>query len=198
MRQRLSLRAQAVAWLAQREHSELELRRKLSRRLAAESASPELRPAGDAPQPVHPDAARLDAAHPDIADPAEARPDAAEQVDAVIRWLLERGYLDPQRFIDSRVHVRAGRFGLGRIRQELSQHGLALAPETAQALRSTEFERASALWQRRFGEAAITPRDAARQARFLAGRGFSGEVVRQVLREAAALLRSDAPEAGLD
>jgi regulatory protein len=193
VRQRLSLRAQAVAWLAQREHSELELRRKLSRRLAAEAASPDLRPADHRPEAAHPDPASADATPADV-----ARPDAAEQVDAVIRWLLERGYLDPQRFIDSRVHVRAGRYGLGRIRQELAQHGLALAPETAQALRSTEVERANSLWQRRFGELALTPRDAARQARFLAGRGFSGEVVRQVLREAAALLRSEAPEAGLD
>ncbi|MBL8303415.1 MAG: RecX family transcriptional regulator, partial [Ideonella sp.] len=42
-----------------------------------------------------------------------------------------------------------------------------------------------AVWQRRFGAAPADPREAARQARFLAGRGYSAEVVRRVLRDAA-------------
>lgn len=184
---RLSLRAQAVAWLAQREHSELELRRKLLRRLEESAARDAL--AGDATQ-AEPSTAQARGSPgdgPGSQDGAACPFEPAHQVDAVIAWLVERGYLDLQRFIDSRVHVRAGRYGLGRIQHELSQHGLSLAPEAVQALRSTEFDRAQALWQRRFGEPAQTPRDAARQARFLAGRGFSGEVVRRVLRAGASV-----------
>lgn len=166
VQQRLSLRAQAVAWLAQREHSELELRRKLARRLQADLAAAA-------------EAAGEDAAADDAVDKAAA------QVDALIAWLIERGYLDEQRFVASRVHVRSGRYGVRRIEQELARHGLALPADDARELRLGEFDQATALWQRRFGAAPANPREAARQARFLAGRGYSAEVVRRVLREAA-------------
>ncbi|MBC7942440.1 MAG: regulatory protein RecX [Chitinophagaceae bacterium] len=155
-RQPLSLRARAVAWLAQREHSELELRRKLLRLLQAEAraAAPEL------PQGA----------------------DSLVQVDGVIAWLQERGYLDSARFIASRVHLRASRHGAARIQQELSRHGLELDAEAMRSLRASELERATAVWVRKFGTPAADARTAARQARFLTGRGFSGEVVQQLLR----------------
>ena len=108
---------------------------------------------------------------------------------------MERGYLDQSRFIESRVHARAARFGTARIQQELSQHGLALEPAAAKALRMSEFERAVDVWQRRFsGKPPADARAAARQARFLAARGFAGDVIRRVLRLASEGLRSDARE----
>lgn len=149
-----------MAWLAQREHSELELRRKLMRRLQDQAGADD----GGA------DAGGMD-------------PKA--QVDGLVALLLERGYLNEQRFIASRLHVRAGRHGPLRIEQELARHGLALPSAEARELRLGEFDAATALWQRRFGAAPADARDAARQARFLAGRGYSADVVRRVLRQAA-------------
>lgn len=165
-RQPLSLRARAIAWLAQREHSELELRRKLLRVLQAEAraAGSDLAVGGEPPSQV----------------------DQVDQIDGVIAWLHERAYLDSARFIASRVHLRASRHGVARIQRELSQHGLALDVEAARALRASELERATAVWLRKFGSQASDARASARQARFLAGRGFSGEVVRQVLRQVGA------------
>ena len=98
--------------------------------------------------------------------------------------LQARGFIDEQRVVDSLLHRRAGRLGAGRIRQELQAKGLdaervALAVASLQA---SEVERARAVWRKKFGE---PPRDAAeraRQARFLAARGFGGEVIRRVLR----------------
>lgn len=158
----LSLRARAVGWLAQREHSELELRRKLQRQLHADMRG-----------------ADADAGADD--DPPEAA-DPQAQVEAVISWLIERGYLDSVRFIASRVHLRAGRHGVARIQQELSQHGLALEADALQSLRASELERATTVWVRKFGNPPGDARTLARQARFLMSRGFSGEVVRQLLR----------------
>jgi regulatory protein len=161
MRVTLSLRAVAVGWLARREHSERELRRKLLNRLRRDAAAAQARnglEGGDAT-------------------------DQQVAVDEVIAWLLERGYLDQSRFIESRVHARAARFGTARIEQELSQHGLALEPAAAKALRLSEFDRAVDVWQRRFsGEPPVDARAAARQARFLAARGFAGDIIRRVLR----------------
>jgi regulatory protein len=50
-----------------------------------------------------------------------------------------------------------------------------------QALRDGELQRATQLWQRRFGRPAADEKERARQMRFLAGRGFAGEVIRRVL-----------------
>jgi regulatory protein len=150
----VSLRARALRWLAQREHSRTELRRKL---LALARA-----PAGEGAPPE--------------ADEAAAR------VDALLDALEREQLLSTGRFVESRVHARASRFGSRRIAAELAQHGLALDDTQAAALRATELQRAQAVWQRRFGAPAADAAGRARQARFLAGRGFSAEVIRRVVR----------------
>ena len=57
-----------------------------------------------------------------------------------------------------------------------------LASEAMAPLAQSELERARALWLRRFGTAPSTPQERARQMRFLAGRGFDGEIVSRVVR----------------
>jgi regulatory protein len=149
----LSLKARALQWLALREHSRIELRRKL-----------------------------LHAARQRDAE-AQAAVDPALEVDALLDWLVANRYLSETRFVESRIHARAARFGNRRITHELAQHGAALDNATAEHLKATEFDRARALWQRKF--AAAPPTDAAtraKQMRFLAGRGFSAEVIRRVVR----------------
>jgi len=153
----LSLKGRALMWLSQREHSRSELRRKLLARLRAEAA------AGAGP---------LDAS------------DAAAQVDALLDWLEVNLYLSEARFAESRVHARAARFGTLRIAQELSRHGVALEGEALQQLRDSELPRARAVWARKFGVPAGSPAERAKQMRFLAGRGFSGDVIRRVVQGA--------------
>lgn len=159
MKPRLSLKGRALQWLAQREHSRLELRRKLLRRLRDEARHD---PAG---------AQAVPADHP-------------AEVEAVLDWLQAHRYLSDERFVESRVHARAARFGNLRIHQELSQHGVELTPDIASELRDSETARARGVHQRKFGSPPVTPADRARQARFLAGRGFSAETVWRVLRGA--------------
>ena len=166
-RQALSLKARAIGLLAQREHSRAELRRKLLRieqqRSHASTSS-----------------AASDASEPDSEDAAEAREAAVE---ALLDALAADGYLDESRFIESRLHARAGRFGAQRIQQELAQHGLKLDAEQQASLRTTELDRAREVWLKRFGTE--PPREAAEQARqmrFLVARGFAPDVVRRLLR----------------
>lgn len=179
MRPRLSLKGRALQWLAQREHSRLELRRKLMRQARADAlarlAAQPVR-AGDDP----------DSTHQPEADAGSAGPTAAsisDEVDALLDWLQSHRYLSEERFVESRVHARQSRFGNLRIRQELSQHALGLTADLSADLMQSERERARAVRQRKFGDAAASLSDKARQARFLAGRGFSAEVIWQVLRE---------------
>jgi regulatory protein len=97
--------------------------------------------------------------------------------------LQAKGFLDEQRVVDSIVHRRAGRLGAGRIRHELQTKGID-AERVAVAvasLNATEFERAREVWRRKFGALPQDAPERGKQARFLAARGFSGEVVRRVL-----------------
>jgi len=189
----LSLKARAIALLAQREHSRAELRRKLMR-IAREQRAAQKRQAAAAAEPVaglaawfvpEPSSEAGVEALGEIEDPGAEGGDAdvGAEVDALLLFLQERGYLSEQRFVDARVHARAARFGSQRIKLELAQHGLQLSGEQQAALKDSELERARAVWQRKFG--GQWPEDAAmraKQARFLIGRGFGGESVRRVLR----------------
>jgi regulatory protein len=112
-------------------------------------------------------------------DLEHADPEAA--IERLLDWLAANNYLSEARFVESRVNARSRKQGTLRIKLELSRHGLALEPEQAAALRETEFARAQALWQRKFGEVAPDARLRAKQARFLAARGFAADVVRRVV-----------------
>jgi regulatory protein len=153
-----ALRVHALVQLAQREYSRTELRRKLLSRAAADTRQ-------DLPS-----------------DDAPCIAAVAERVDTVLDWLEANRYLSAQRFIESRVRVRSERFGNLRIRQELAQHGLSLPAQTESMLQSSEFDRALAVWARKFKPGSGSTADTAKQARFLARRGFAGEVIWRVLR----------------
>ncbi len=188
-----------MAWLAHREHSRVELRRKLlawiaeqARRQARDEARQPLSeaddgfdsnrggPAGQSDGPGQDISAGASASE----RPASEPPDAAALVDDLLDELQARQLLSSARFIESRVHVRSSRFGNQRIRSELAQHGERLDPETAQRLADSELARAQAVWLRKFHEATSDPSERARQARFLSARGFSPHVIRRVVRGA--------------
>ena len=196
----MSLKGRGLAYLAQRDHSRIELARKLlphARALVladlAESAK-----SSDPSDPSDPsDQTKLaNESEPSNAaiDKSVAQTTAAQRVSEVLDWLQAHDYLSDTRFAESRTHARSAKFGNLRIRQELSQHGVSLQPEAAQRLKETEFERARELQARKFAGSPSTATEYAKQSRFLAGRGFSGEAIRQVMRRVgwAAAENSDA------
>lgn len=160
----LSLKAKALTYLAQREHSRIELRRKLLSHVDRQRRA-------DASSPLSADA------------PAPALP-AAQEIDELLDWLTAKDLLSADRFVETRVSAREGRFGNLRIHRELAQHGMALDAETAQQLKDSELARAHAVWAKRFGTPAVDAADRARQMRFLSARGFSSETVGRVVRSA--------------
>ncbi|KQV52962.1 hypothetical protein ASC95_09265 [Pelomonas sp. Root1217] len=169
----LSLKSRAIGLLAQREHSRTELRRKLLRieRQRQERARSATAPASEEGEPS------------EAFDDEGAAQAGEAAVDALLDALAAEGYLDETRFVESRLHVRASRFGAQRIQQELAQHGLRLGAEQQSALRATELERAREVWLKRFGaEPSREVTERARQTRFLLARGFAPEVVRRLLR----------------
>lgn len=158
-----SLRARALQALALREHSRSELRNKLCR--------------------PRPGATGFGQAPDDDRDAANDRRQAlAAEVETLLDELQAQGLLSDERFVESRVHARASRFGNRRIQQELQRHGVTLDEQTATELRLSEEQRARSVWSRRFGAPAADAAERARQMRFLAARGFSPEVIRRVVK----------------
>lgn len=162
----LSLKAKALSLIAQREHSRLELRRKLLAHLDRQ--------------------ARKAAASPLAAEalPASPLPGGSDrELDELLDWLAAKDLLSAERFVETRVMARAARYGNLRIRQELAQHGLELDADTAAGLKVSELQRAHTVWAKRFGVPASDAAGRAKQMRFLSARGFSAEVVRRVVKD---------------
>ncbi|MEO7939937.1 MAG: recombination regulator RecX [Burkholderiaceae bacterium] len=128
------------------------------------------------------------------------------QLRTVLDELQAKGFIDNRRVIASVIHQRAAKLGLARIRQELQHKGVAgeEAREALAALQPTELARAHQIWRKKFGNAATegsdgaadAPTDAAhraRQMRFLAARGFTGDTIRRVVSGAHEMLDDDTP-----
>jgi regulatory protein len=112
---------------------------------------------------------------------------AKQQVARALDELSACGLLNDQRVAESLVASRSGRFGARRLQQDLELKGVAqaLIVSALNTVQASEFERARALWLRRFGVPAVAPKERARQMRFLAGRGFRSDVIRLVVRGSA-------------
>lgn len=150
----VSLKGRALRYLAAREHSRAELERKLS---------------GHEEEPG--------------------------ELARVLDELTAKGFISEVRVVESVINRRASKLGAGRVIQELRGKGIGADAlvEAAENLRATEFARACEVWRKKFGASAvdatestepIEPTERMRQMRFLAARGFSGEVVRRVVRSA--------------
>ncbi|MFM2398983.1 MAG: recombination regulator RecX, partial [Pseudomonadota bacterium] len=141
----VSLMARAVGYLSRREHSTVELTRKLA-----------------------------------------AFAQSADEVAAVIDKLAAKGMLSDARYAASVMHRRGAKFGAARVAQELKAQGVVGADlESARdKLKDTELARCQEVWRRKFGQAAGSHEEAAKQARFLIQRGFATGVVMKVVKGA--------------
>jgi regulatory protein len=97
--------------------------------------------------------------------------------------LEAKGFLNEQRVVESLVHRRGARLGASRVRQELNSRGLPAqaVQDAVEQLRATELDRAREVWRKKFGTPPDDAAERAKQMRFLAGRGFAGDVIRRVV-----------------
>jgi regulatory protein len=142
-RQQLSLKARALKYLSTREHSRLELARKLSRYA-----------------------------------------EEGDDVEALLDFLEKNNWLSQERFAESLVHRRAGRYGNARVLAELQQHGVngEAFDELKSELKESETARARDVWRRKFGRVPQDAEERSKQMRFLMQRGFSQSAVRAALK----------------
>ncbi|HYW55897.1 MAG TPA: recombination regulator RecX [Polaromonas sp.] len=112
--------------------------------------------------------------------------ESPEQLAQVLDELQAKDFISEARVVESVINRRAQRFGTTRIRQELMGKGLAVeaVAEAVSTLKATEVDRAREVWRKKFGEAATDAAAHGKQMRFLLTRGFSGDAVHAVLRNA--------------
>ncbi len=127
--------------------------------------------------------AQREHARPELERKLARHTEDPEELARALDELQAKGFISEARVVESVLHQRAAQYGALRLRQELQHKGVAPAAitEAVAGLADSEFERALALWQRRF-EPATEPREQARQSRFLLARGFTAAVVTRVLR----------------
>jgi regulatory protein len=143
VRQVLSLKARALKYLSMREHSRLELGRKLSRYA-----------------------------------------EEGDDVEALLDFLEKNNWLSQERFAESLVHRRAGRYGNSRVLAELQQHGVKGEDldELKSGLKQTETARAREVWRRKFNRVPQDAEERSKQMRFLMARGFSQGAIRSAMQ----------------
>ena len=107
-----------------------------------------------------------------------------DALDPLLDTLEREGWLSDARFAESIMNRRSPRMGTNRIVGELRQHGLddTLIDSVGSKLRETERARAQAVWRKKFGQLPQSPAERAKQARFLAMRGFSSATISQILK----------------
>lgn len=112
------------------------------------------------------------------------------QIAQVLDELQAKDFISEARVVESVINRHQAKLGASRIRQELFSKGIdkEAVVEAMAGLKATELDRARELWQRKFGvkSGGQKPDRAAqaKQMRFLAARGFSGDVIRRVMAAA--------------
>ncbi|HIH9485767.1 TPA: recombination regulator RecX [Klebsiella quasipneumoniae subsp. similipneumoniae] len=148
----------AIRILAMRDHSEQELRRKL--------AAPVMSKNGPEALDVTP-----------------------EELEQVVAWCIENRYLDDNRFVGQFIASRSRKgYGPARIRQELSQKGIA-RQAVEQAMRECDIDWVSLAWaqaQRKYGEPLPSAfAEKVKIQRFLLYRGYLMEDIQEIWRNFA-------------
>jgi len=118
-----------------------------------------------------------------LAPYTESGVESDDALQALLDALAREGWQSDARYAQSWVHRKAARHGAVRIVHDLRQQGVDAERLIAirDELRASEPARARAVWAKRFDAPPQDAREYARQARFLAARGFGHEVVRKVL-----------------
>ena len=111
---------------------------------------------------------------------------SADDIEPVLNDLQRSGLLSDARAAGAFLRSQSARFGIARLRQRLRARGIAaelIDRELQAADLVPELERARAVWARKFAGPPVDRREWARQARFLQSRGFTADIIRNLLHE---------------
>jgi regulatory protein len=107
--------------------------------------------------------------------------ESQQLLEGLLSELEGRKLLSNHRFAEMRAHVLSRKYGAAKIRQDLKSKGV--PEEIVESVSAEgELERAQEILKRKYRSPATTREEWARRARFLQGRGFSGEIIYRLIR----------------
>ena len=112
---------------------------------------------------------------------------STEALDALLDSLEQRKQLSDDRYAEQRVRTLSRKYGSGRIRQELRARGVEdqTAASAVRTAADEDLVRATEILRRKYREPSTTREERAKRMRFLQGRGFSFDIIKQALELAA-------------
>jgi len=106
--------------------------------------------------------------------------ESTEALDDLLDQMEQKNQLSNERFAAERARVLSRKYGAARVRQDLKAKGV--DREMIERISSEgELERASGILNRKYREPAATREERAKRMRFLQSRGFSSEIIHQLL-----------------
>jgi len=106
-----------------------------------------------------------------------------DDLEALLQDLKKRGWLSDERFAEQVVNAKQSKFGSQKLAHELREKGVAEDLVAQATTGINDLENAKAVWQKKYGKLPANRNEWAKQARFLQSRGFSFDIIRQVLRD---------------
>ena len=107
--------------------------------------------------------------------------ESPQLLDGLLGELEGRKLLSNHRFAEIRAHVLSRKYGAARIRHDLRSKGV--PDEIVDTVSGAgELDRAREILRRKYKTPATTREERAKRARFLQGRGFSHDVIYQLIR----------------
>lgn len=109
----------------------------------------------------------------------------ANEIAPVLDEFETKNWLSDRRFAESYVADHEAKFGIIKLAYELRQRGIddAVINAILPGNQDSELERARKIWRKKFGTAAVTPAEKAKQMRFLQSRGFASNIISRALAD---------------
>ena len=127
--------------------------------------------------------ARREHSRDELARKLSPHAESPETLESVLDFLVSGKFLSDERFAEVRVHRLSRKYGAAKIRQDLQAKGIG-KELIARVSGEGELEKAAAILARKYRAPAATREERAQRARFLQGRGFSGDVIRRLVLRA--------------
>ena len=127
--------------------------------------------------------ARREHSRKELARKLSPRAESPEALNALLDSLESKKQLSDERFASERAHILSRKYGAARIRHDLRSKGIA-DDVLALALKSSgedELERGKKVLQKKFPIPAENLNEHAKRMRFLQSRGFSSEIIHELL-----------------
>lgn len=125
--------------------------------------------------------ARREHSRDELARKLAPHAESPELLEALLRELESKKQLSNERFAEVRAHWLARKYGAARIRHDLKSKGVSPEVSDRAVTELDDMARAKEILARKYRAPATTREERAKRARFLQGRGFSGDVIRRLV-----------------